>query len=158
MMSDENTVVLERAAGELIVLLGEQSELYEQLAALSETQRGLITGNEPERLLGLLGERQKLLDRLEELAARMRPYQKTWPRMRPLVSPVEVQEVDRLLAKVNGLLATIIEQDKADSQLLAARKSVTGQEMSSLKASRTAGAAYMAAAYEASPQREWTDR
>lgn len=158
MMSDENTVVLERAAGALIVLLGEQSELYGQLAALSETQRGLITGNEPERLLGLLGERQKLLDRLEELAARMRPYQKTWPRMRPLVSPAEVQEVDRLLAKVNGLLATIIEQDKADSQLLAARKSVTGQEMSSLKASRTAGAAYMATAYEASPQREWTDR
>ena len=143
---------------EVIGLLTEQCGLYEQLAALSESQRHLITTNEPEKLLTLLGDRQKLLDRVENLAARMRPYQKTLAQMRRNASSREALEVDRLLGKVNALLAAILEQDKADTQLLAARKSVTGQEMSTLKSTRAAGAAYVAAAYGAAPQREWTDQ
>jgi hypothetical protein len=157
-MNDTQVDVLERGAEELIALLTEQSGLYEQLAVLSETQRGLITGNEPEQLLRLLSDRQKLLDQVEALAARMRPYQKSWPQMRPFASSADVEQVDRLLAKVNGFLSAIIEQDKADTQLLAARKSVVGQEVSAFKSTRAAGAAYVAAAYGAAPRREWTDR
>src|SRR3972149_5368942 len=159
MMSNGQTV--DGAIGsttEVIGLLTEQCGLYEQLAALSESQRHLITANEPEKLLTLLGDRQKLLDRVENLAARMRPYQKTWAQMRRNASSREALEVDRLLEKVNALLAAILEQDKADTQLLAARKSVTGQEMSTFKSTRAAGAAYVATAYGAAPQREWADQ
>lgn len=142
----------------MIALLTEQCELYEQLAALSASQHALITGDKPERLLGVLGDRQRLLDRVEALAARMRPYQTCWAEMRLTVPSAEAKEVDRLLSRANKLLAGILELDKADAQLLAARKSATAQEMSVVKAGRTAGAAYVAAAYGSAEKRDWTDR
>ncbi len=146
------------SASELIGLLTEQCGLYEQLGVLSEAQRNLITGDQPEKLLAMLGDRQRLLDRVQKLAVKMRPYQKNWAAMRGRAPAAEADEVDRLLEKVKALLAAILEQDKADAQLLAARKSATGQEMSALKAVRTAGAAYAAAAYGAATRREWTDQ
>ena len=160
MRMTNDTTLSEQAGGasELIALLTEQCGLYEQLAALSESQRQLITGDKAEKLLTLLGDRQRLLDRVQELAVKMRPYQSTWARLRQHASREETEEVDRLLGKVNAMLAAIISTDKADAQLLAVRRSATGQEMSTLKTGRTAGAAYAAAAYGAASQRDWTDK
>jgi len=58
----------------LIRLLSEQRELYVRLAAYSDSQRSMITGDQPQRLLAVLADRQKLFDRLEHLAEQMRPY------------------------------------------------------------------------------------
>ncbi len=157
-MSDEQTAIGAGGPAELVGLLGEQCALYEQLAVLSDSQRRLIRGGEPEKLLALLGDRQRLLDRVEALAERMRPYQKAWPEMRGRLRPEVAGQVDHLLARMNGLLGSILERDKADAQLLAARKSATGQEMSAVKAGRTAGAAYVATAYGTTSQRDWTDQ
>jgi len=145
-------------AAELIGLLSEQCALFEELANLSATQRSLITGGKPERLLELLGDRQRILDRVQELAVRVRPYQQRWPELRAQASAAEAEEVDRLVGRINGLLGGILEKDQADSQLLAARKSATRQEMSAVRTGRAAGAAYLAAAYGAATQREWGDR
>ena len=154
------TTINEQAGGvtELIALLTEQCGFYEQLAALSESQRHLITGQKAEKLLTLLGDRQKLLDRIQELAVKMRPYQTMWAQMRQGASREEAEEVDRLLGKVNAMLATIIDTDQTDAQLLAVRKNATGQEMSTLKSGRMANAAYAATAYGATSQRDWTDK
>lgn len=157
MNTDVSTVQVAASGAELIGLLSEQCGLYEQLAGLSESQRALITGDEPQRLLALLGQRQRLLDQADQLAARMRPYQKSWPDLRSRVGPEEAEQVDRLLDRMNVLLAGILEKDKADAQLLAARKSATGQEMAAIKAGRLAGAAYVAAAYGAAAQRDWAE-
>lgn len=157
-MSDPRTTDSANGPAELVGLLGEQCALYEQLAAMSDSQRRLIRGNEPEKLLTLLGDRQRVLDQVEALAERMRPYQKAWPEMRGQVRPEVAERIDGLLARMNGLLGSILERDKADAQLLAARKSATSQEMSTVKAGRTAGAAYVATAYGAACRRDWTDQ
>jgi hypothetical protein len=142
----------------LIGLLTEQRELYVRLGALTDSQRSLITGDEPGRLLAVLGERQKLIDRLERLAERMRPYQQKWPELRSELAPAETERVDRLLAEVNELLAGILEKDKADAQLLAARKGAVGQAMAALKTDKQARAAYAAPAQAKQVGVDWTER
>lgn len=141
----------------LIALLTEQRSLYSQLGALAGTQRDLITAGEPEQLLSVLGERQKLVDRLDALGGRMKPYLERWTTFRATLAPVEVLRVDRLLGEVNTMLAGILEKDKADAQLLAARKSSTAKAIEAVSVGRQAGAAYVANTYQARPIREWSD-
>jgi len=141
----------------LIGLLSEQCRLYRQLASLAEIQRGLIARNDTGRLLEVLSERQRLIDELQELASRTRPYQADWPGVRRRLEPEDVCRVDELVAEVNGSLKRIIDQDAADADLLAARKSATGQAMATVQAGRQAGAAYAAAAAERQSCVDWTD-
>ena len=141
----------------LIALLTEQRSLYSQLGELAGTQRGLITGGEPEQLLSVLGERQKLVDRLDTLGGRMKPYLESWKAFRATLAPADALRVDRLLGEVNTMLAGILEKDKADAQLLAARKSATGKAMEAVSVGRQAEAAYGANAYQARPSRDWSD-
>jgi hypothetical protein len=141
----------------LIALLTEQRTLYSQLGELAGTQRGLITGGEPEQLLSVLGERQKLVDRLDAIGRRMKPYLESWKGFRATMAPVDALRVDRLLGDVNTMLAGILEKDKADAQLLAARKSSTAKAMEAVSIGRQAGAAYVANTYQARPSRDWSD-
>jgi len=73
-------------------------------------------------------------------------------------APGEAAQVDRLLAEVDALLAGILAKDKADAQLLAARKGVAGQAMTTLKAGKQAKAAYAAAAFPRPDIMEGTDQ
>jgi len=150
--------VSEGVAEEWIRLLSEQRDLYVRLGVLTDSQRALITGDEPERLLAVLGERQKLIDRLERLAERMRPHRQRWPQLRSELAPADAEQVDRLLAEVDALLAGILEKDKADTQLLAARKGAVGQAMATLKTGKQAKAAYAAAACQQQGSMDWTDQ
>lgn len=143
--------------GTLIALLTEQRSLYSQLGELAGTQRGLITGGEPEQLLSVLSERQKLVDRLDALGGRLKPYMQGWKAFRTTMTPVDALRVDRLLGEVNTMLAGILEKDKADAQLLAARKSSTAKAMETLSVGRKVGAAYVANAYQTRQSRDWSD-
>ncbi|MBP7933848.1 MAG: flagellar export chaperone FlgN [Phycisphaerae bacterium] len=141
----------------LIALLTEQRSLYSQLGELAGTQRGLITGGEPERLLSVLGERQKLVDRLDALGGRLRPYLEGWKAFRTTMTPADTLRVNRLLGEVNTMLTGILEKDKADAQLLAARKSCTAKAIETVTIGRQVGAAYVANAYQTRPSRDWSD-
>ena len=156
--ANQQTLVSTGVADEWLHLLSEQRDLYVRLGALTDSQRALITGDEPQRLLAVLGERQKLIDQLSCLAERMRPYRQRWPQMRSELTPSEADQVDQLLGEVDALLAGILEKDKADTQLLAARKSSVGQAMATLKTGKQAKAAYAAAAYQHQGSVDWTDQ
>lgn len=158
MNADDGNATGAGVAGTLIHLLSEQRELYVRLGMLTDSQRSLITSDQPQRLLTVLSERQKLIDRLECLAEKLRPYQKQWARLRSELAPVETEQVDRLLAEVDALLAGILTKDKADAQLLAARKGVVGQAMTTLKTGKQAKAAYAAAVNTNQTSVEWTDQ
>lgn len=144
-------------ADAIVALLTGQRDMYAELLALGRSQRALITGNEPERLLALLAQRQQLIDRLEMLAARLKPYQQDWSGWRSAMSDERGEQVDRLVTEVNALLGQILAMDTEDSQLLAARKSATGDEMQTLKLGRRAGAAYAVAAYSQASGTDWAD-
>jgi len=141
----------------IVALLTGQRDIYSELLALGRSQRALITGNEPERLLALLAQRQQLIDRLEMLAARLKPYQQDWAGWRSAMSDERGEQVDRLVTEVNALLGQILAMDTEDSQLLAARKSATGDAMQTLKTGRRAGAAYAVAAYSQVSGTDWAD-
>jgi len=142
----------------MIGLLSQQRDLYERLAGLSDSQRSLITGQRTEQLLTVLAERQALLAELERLAERVRPLQTEWPRLRAALPADRVQEVDRLLADIRRLLGGILEKDRDDAQLLAARKQTTADAVMTCGTGKRADAAYAAQASGATVSREWTDQ
>jgi hypothetical protein len=155
------TRILERSnsreSSELLTLLTEQCALYQRLTGLSEQQGVLIAGNQPEQLLEVLGQRQQVIDRLGRLAERMRPYQRDWPAVRARLSEADGARVDEMLARANACLASILEKDKADAELLARRKGETAVQMTQLKSTRAAGAAYAASQqFSSGPRAEWT--
>ena len=149
------TRTAEDKGAELVDLLQEQLRLYEQLAALAEVQHSLVSDSNPEKLLNVLGDRQKVLRKLEQLAGSVRSHHRDWPELRSQLPAAQVEEVDSLLRKVNRVLAAILERDKVDSQTLAARKEVSGQDMQKCKKGRQAGAAYAAAAYQKQSNLDW---
>jgi len=142
-----------------VALLTEQRDLYRQLARLAEQQRGLITGDHPERLLDVLAERQRLIDRLTATGRELKPHQMNWRQVREQLPAPQAREIDALVAEVNTLLSDILKQDEADTALLSARKSETARAMGTLQVSRRAGTAYAAAAGYGSGQTsglDWT--
>ena len=140
-MSETNTSL---SVSDLLSLLGEQRDLYEHLGRLAGMQRTLITSEDSERLLAVLRDRQELVDRLEVLAERIRPYLRSRTAFRAGLQEDDARKVDRLVGQVNGLLAGILEQDKSDTQLLAARKSSVANEIATVATGRQAGVAYAA--------------
>lgn len=141
---------------DVVALLIEQRDLCRRLAGLAETQRALITGNEPERLLDVLASRQEILDRLTEVGRRLQPFQQNWRGVRAQLTGRDGQLADALVAEVNGLLQTILQKDEADGQLLSARKQATGDQVAEVSRGRAVGAAYAAAA-GAGASRDWTE-
>lgn len=144
--------------GELIALLTEQRNLYAELAALAQRQQSLITGDDPERLLEVLGQRQRAIDRLGVLADRLRPHLDNWGEVRPLMPETDGRRADGLVTEINKLLSTILARDKADAELLAARKGSTAAAVAGLKRGKQAGAAYAANAGTGQSRVDWTDQ
>lgn len=142
---------------DVLAILLKQRDLYGRLGQVAQRQRSYITGGEAERLLDALSERQVLIDELQNVAERMRPYQQNWPAVRGAMGPEQGQQVDSLLTEVNARLAAILEADKKDVELLAARKNATVQEMQNVRVSQVAGAAYQAEGGSQSPQVSWMD-
>jgi hypothetical protein len=142
----------------MVGLLTEQRGLYERLAALSDSQRELITGQRTEQLLTVLAERQTVLADLERLAARIRPFQAEWPRLRARLSADRVQGVEVLLTDIQRLLGGILQKDRDDAQLLAARKQTTAAAVTTCGTGKRADAAYNAQSSAMPMSREWTEQ
>lgn len=144
-VSDEvQNMTMDQAGERISALLNEQRDLYRQLVRLADRQRGMITGNQPERLLGILAERQHLIDRLTAAGKQLKPYQVHWQQVRESLTEEQARGIDGLVGEVNALLAEILRKDEADTALLSARKSETGRALQMVKTGRRAGAAYAA--------------
>ena len=144
-------------ASELIKLLTGQRDLYGRLVGLSARQRSLITGDTPEQLLEVLGQRQQVLDELATMTERLRPYQQQWPALRRRMTSAQGEEMDRLTGEMQSMLSAIMAQDKADAELLAARKSSVAAGVGELKQGRQAGRAYEVAGTNSGTGADWTD-
>lgn len=143
------------AASGIAGLLTEQRDLYLQLSRLTEKQRGLITGDEPERLLSLLAERQRLVDKLQAISRHLRPYQANWRQYREEMPDNEGRRVDGLVGEINALLGEIMRQDDTDTALLMVRKSETHRAIGTVQTGRQADRAYMASSDSQQQGMEW---
>lgn len=126
----------------LIRLLGEQCELYRQLRALSQRQRGLIDGDRPELLLNILQDRQRLVTELAKVNEALSVYRKNWDEIYArLPQPVRDRAAE-MLDEINALLAQILKSDEEDSRMLSARRQHVAQSLAALTGGRAANAAY----------------
>lgn len=140
----------------LLSLMRMQRDLYRRLTELADQQRSLITGNQPSQLLEVLGDRQRLIDRLGTIAEQVKVLQGDWPALRSGMDAAMGEEVDQLIAEINQLLASILERDRADADLLSARRSETASAVKQAKANKAAGAAYAAAVGSTGSRSEWS--
>lgn len=141
----QETSTTDRPEERIAMLLTEQRDLYRQLSRLADQQRGLITGDDPERLLAVLAERQRLIERLTAIGRELKPLQANWRHLRENLTAQQVDRIDALVNEVNALLSEILKRDEADTALLSARKSETSQAIGTVQAGRRAGSAYAAA-------------
>ena len=141
----------------VVELLSRQHHLCDRLVQLTEHQRPLVSGDDSDRLLALLGERQKLVLEMEDVACRLRPVRSDWRNVRAGLPAGLGSKADELVAGIERLFAKVMEADEQATRLLSARRGQAAQAISGLRVSRTAGAAYAAAAGQAAGAgNEWT--
>jgi hypothetical protein len=133
---------------QLVGLLEEQRNCYEQLKRLAERQRRLIADQDAESLLKILAERQRLVDRLGELNKALQPYRQEWADTYAQLAPQRREHVRQLLDEINVLLGSILIADAEDSRLLAAKKSNVADRLKQTASAKTANAAYASRAYQ----------
>src|SRR3990172_6835215 len=120
----------------VVELLSRQHQLCDRLVQLTEHQRPLASGDDSDRLLALLGERQKLVLEMEDVARKLRPGRSDW------------RNVGAGLPAGPG---------GKGGGLGWGRGGKGAKAISGLRVSRTAGAAYAAAAGQAAGAgNEWT--
>ncbi len=143
------------AETELLPLLRAQRDLYDQLSRLSGRQRGLISGDQPERLLGVLQDRQRLVTGLARINEQLAPFRRDWNAIYNALPDGIRSEAAELLGQVNELLAGILRNDEEDGRLLAARKQAVSRTLGALSDGRAANTAYARQAQPAAtPKRD----
>ncbi len=136
------TACLELDPHTLVLLLGQQRDLYRKLRELSDRQRALIAGDRPERLLSILHERQDLVAALATLNDQLAPYRRNWDDMYAALPETHRVQAAALLQEINGLLRVILRTDQEDGALLSARKQAVAGELRAVNGGQAANAAY----------------
>lgn len=115
-------------APELIRLLSEQRDLYQQLKAMADQQASLIQAGDSEQLLTLLSRRQGLVEQLTTVNEALAPFRDRLPGLADDWPDQQRQQVRQLSEQVQTLLRSILEQDERDrKQLESAQKQINGQ-------------------------------
>ena len=138
----EETASGDLSGDDVLGLLQQQVDLYRDLETLADRQRNLISEDDPHPLLRLLTDRQKLTDELTTVSRHLEPFRTNWPVLRESLTREQRTSADRLLTEAGERLGRIIEADKTDAQLLAARKSRTAMAVSKVQPGQRMLSAY----------------
>jgi hypothetical protein len=123
-------------------MLTEQRDGYGRLCALAARQHEMIDRNDPETLLTVLTERQRIVNALASGNVALGPYLADWPRTLESLPNAARAQVERLLDDIRATAAAVMQRDREDSAMLAARKQLLGQAVSGMGGAVTANAAY----------------
>lgn len=143
--------------GGIVELLAEQCGLYRRLRELALRQRGLIAGDRPDALLAVLQERQELVRAVTRINERLAPLRREWDARLAELPPDARRRAGELLDEMQTLLGRIIDDDRQDGALLAARKQVVADVLSGLSGGRAAQDGYArGAARPKAGSADWT--
>jgi flagellar biosynthesis/type III secretory pathway chaperone len=137
------------SSARLIKLLRQQRDLYHSLHELSQRQRTLVCGDQPELLLRVLSERRRLVTRLAQINEQLAPCRQDWAGVYQGLSPECQQTAAGLLEEINRTLQSILRADQEDGALLSARKDSMAANLSGLGGGQAVNTAYGACAAEA---------
>ena len=127
---------------DLLDLLDRQLGLYRRLKEMSDSQRSLVSDEDPTALLGLLGRRQQVVEQLAALNGRIAPVRRDWERIAPHLPTETRTRATRVFQQARSLLEEIIAADQKDSELLGARKSNVASALKAIDVGRAACGAY----------------
>ncbi len=127
---------------QLVSLLGQQRDLYLRLRQLSDKQRTMISGDQPELLLSILRDRQDLVTGLARLNDDLAPYRRRWDALYTALPEDERARASAYLQEINELLRVILRTDHEDSALLSARKQAIAGEIAEASGGQVANRAY----------------
>lgn len=123
-------------------VLKRQLELYGELDALCDRQRGLIEAGDADRLVGLLGERSRVVEALARTAEQFRPFDAAWAEIEAALDDADLLDTRRRLEAVAALAASVAERDSEDSRSIKAKRNELADQLAGLGKSRAAVSAY----------------
>ena len=126
----------------LDAVLNRQLELYGELDALCDRQRGLIEAGDADRLMCVLSERSRVVEEITDVVDRFRPFAETWAEVRGALGEGALRDVQRRLDAVASLAASIAERDEEDTRAIAEKRDAFADELAGLGRKRQAARAY----------------
>ena len=124
------------ASEELVQLLSEQKNLYQQLHNLACQQTVLVDGKDPEMLLKVLAARQRLINRLTVIDQKLKPMRQNWDEIFRSLREEEQQQVQQLVDSVKQILGDILQRDQRDTEKLNACKAEVAGEIKNVNTGR----------------------
>jgi hypothetical protein len=142
----ERTVVTFQEALEkgnrMLELLKRQHLYFQELEKLSQSQRMLIKAQQSEDLLHILGKRQRLVEEIGQIHQQTAEYRADWPNFKYVLPDHLRTGISELLAQLQTMLNTIIEQDQQDCQELGAAKQQISSELQQAGRAKAAATSY----------------
>lgn len=120
----------------------ERQSCFAELLRLANEQRMLIDAVDYSQLLTLLGSKQRVLGQLEEMQRQHPRLAHDWKAVRAGLA-VEVREsCEHVLAETEATLAQLLNQERRDTDEIAARRDHTRNQLNSVSLGQQANAAY----------------
>ena len=117
-------------------------ELYGELDAMCDRQRGLIEAGDTDRLVGLLAERSRVVEAIAEAVERFAPFGLVWDEVESALGETERRGVRRRLDAVASLARSVAERDTRDSETITAKRNELADRLAGLDKSKAAVSAY----------------
>lgn len=120
----------------------ERRALCAALLELSRFQAECIRQDDYTELLALLNQKQHLLDDVARAAREQESAWSSWSDQRDRLPAAERAECERELAQIEDLLATLLREEQAGTQLLNQRRDATLRELATVNQGGRVRAAY----------------
>lgn len=120
----------------------ERQSCFAELLRLANEQRMLIDAVDYAQLLTLLGSKQRVLGQLEEMQRQHPRLAADWKAVRAGLSVETREACEHVLAETEATLAQLLDQERRDTDEIAARRDQTRSQLNSVSLGQKANAAY----------------
>jgi flagellar biosynthesis/type III secretory pathway chaperone len=124
-------------------LIARQTELYEQLLEMTESQRDLIDGDdEGEALVELLRARQGYVDEVAQHNELLEPFVSRWEELSASLDEATRASLTEKLSQLMELIDRMVKRDEAGREAIEARREALSGELNTISRNKTAVSTY----------------
>ena len=123
-------------------VLNQEVATCRELADLRQEQRRLIDAGEAEQLLRLLARKQEAIGRITTFEDQIRPLKSDWEARKQAFPASQRIAIGDAFREVRGLLESLIADENADVEALAARKNAARSDLETFDSKRRLEATY----------------